>query len=174
MTICPVLTSMSARPLGPLGGNIEAPWTWVLCPSRCESHPMAGARASLLARGFRLRLPALCPGGSPCLHSAPSVLQLHGIHWYTQTSSRMSRCGGPRGHALLWTLGRWAGEASSVHGALFLQCWPKASVQQRAAVPAWVPWRLTLRNTVTVSYLEAIPGSTVEVVERWGGRKESQ
>lgn len=69
----------------------------------------------------------------------------------------------------------WGGFLT-VHGALFLQCWPKASVQQRAAVPAWVPWRLTLRNTVTVSYLEAIPGSTVEVVERWGeeGRKESQ
>lgn len=55
----------------------------------------------------------------------------------------------------------------TVHGALFLQCRPKASVQQRAAVPAWVPRRLTLRNTMTATVTwKAIPGSTVEVVER--------
>lgn len=60
----------------------------------------------------------------------------------------------------------WGGFLT-VHGALFLQCWPKASVQQRAAVLAWVSGRLTLRNTMTVTVTwEAIPGSTVEAVER--------
>ena len=169
-TICPVLMAVCTHSLGPPGGSIEAPWTWVFCPSspgRCESHPMAGARAPLMAWGFRLRLPALCPRGSPWLHSSPSALQLHGIHWYAQISSRMSKCGGPRGHGLLWTLGWWA-ERLPHNPWSFISAVSAQSVSStESCCPGLGPRRLTLRNTMTATVTwKAIPGSTVEVVER--------
>lgn len=67
--------------------------------------PVAGAKASVTARGLQTPACGSLPGQVLLtVHCSPPSAQLHRIHRPARVSSRMSRYGSPRGGALLWTL----------------------------------------------------------------------